>query len=98
MIAEQQIQKVLEDKGWKTSADIPLWQVNYEGYGGYDNYVVISKLYWDISNYYLYEGSKYNATNFPLIKADVDDKALLERFRRDLQARIEIPKEYDKYR
>lgn len=98
MIAAQQIKKAQEDKGWKTSADVPLWQVNYNSYGGFENYIKIRGLYWGISGYYLYVGTKYTATNFPLVKASSEFKDLLEKFRRDLKVELDIPEKYDKYR
>lgn len=96
--SEEQIEKIQKDLGYETALDIPVWQAHYNSYGGYDEYIKVRDFYWDVASFYLYPGTEYTPTNFPLVKVDSDIKDLLKKFRQDLGVELTLPKKYDIYR
>lgn len=100
---EQYINGIKEGVQWikehvpvkKEKVELEDWQIDYSEYGGYSEYLKIMKMYWNISDYYIYKEGRYNATNFPLIGYDTNTTKLLYWFRKDLKKQISKPLIYE---
>lgn len=68
--------------------NLPMWQIDYEKYGGFANYQKIKNMYWGISSYYIDVEGKYDAVTFPLTGYDDDITKLLKEFRKDINEPI----------
>ena len=103
MTAQSQIYKLQKDMGYETTlqytTDMPDWQIDYSRYGDIEKYKMVKNKFWEQAQRFLYEPNTGNIIQtFPIKTSYLGEEILFERFREDLETRLDLPEWYEQYK
>lgn len=103
MTAQSQIYKLQKDMGYETTlqytTDIPDWQIDYTRYGDIEKYKIVKNKFWGQAQRFLYKPNTSSVIKtFPIKISNSGEEILFQRFREDLETRLDLPGWYEQYK
>lgn len=75
------------------------WLINYKRYGDIQRYKIVKDKFWQQAQRFLYKPNTGNIIKtFPIKTSYLGEEILFQRFREDLETRLDLPEWYEQYK